>query len=378
LIFDSVVFLDEAESGWRRVLLRDMSRDSPKYGAYAKIADDCEMLMEYGALRRIDPQDLTTTRSMQVAVSTLADLSDDAFVKMASQPGKYGLPYRSLQSGDMKGRPTWQAFQNKIALPLRGDVEFRDNRLWRSHVLTPGDDVHSWSLSYEAGSATVVNYYLEASQELGLAPVTTSELHHRLVLRKVKRAFREGGDGVGLLDGEERQRCRAILEQGELLRLFGGIFPPQLLDRIRFSDIVEFRNETQEQRHAFLREIREVIRTVDGDCSQASYDRDVAKAVQEMGQRFRGLQGELLSARDRMIPSVADVGMYGVAGSGTIGALATFLGGLSSAGVVAASALTLGGALASKACGLWVDRRRLLRKEQPGVSYLLSVSKLGR
>jgi hypothetical protein len=190
LIFDSVTFIDEVESAeWRRDLLKKLSiTDSPIFSSYDEIADDYDMLSEIQAVQIINPNNLRTKDSQEVALATKADLSDQEFVKKASNPLSYGLSARSLgkYGGTPTNRPTWQIFRGKISSPLLSDKSFTNDDAWMSHILVPGDDHYSWTLSYEAGSAVVTNFYLEAAQELQLTPVTTSQLHHELVLRKLK------------------------------------------------------------------------------------------------------------------------------------------------------------------------------------------------
>ncbi len=209
---------------------------------------------------------------------------------------------------------------------------------------------------------------------MALTPVTSSELHHRLVLRKIKRTA--SGSDQSSLDSDIRRRCQTVLSQGEILGLFGELFPRESLRNVPFAEVVRFREETIEQRHRFLANIRNTIRVIDTDVSSASYDREVALAVQDMGKQLRAIQADLSKVRDRLLPTVGDAVMYGAAGSGALGALATFLGGLSPAGLAVASSVAIGGALMSQASKIWAERRGMLRSQESGVSYLLSVSHL--
>jgi hypothetical protein len=247
---------------------------------------------------------------------------------------------------------------------------------WGPHVLRQGDSVRSWSLTYQAGCASVLNYYLEAADEMALTPVTSSELHHRLVLQKVKRAASAGSD-QSCLDSDVRHRCRTTLGQGEILTLFSDLFPKETLGSVSFAEIMRFRAETAQQRHEFLVSIDNALRIIDADVSNVSYDRAVVLAVQDMGKELRSVQGELSKARDRLLPTIGDAVMYGAAGSaGAVGALATFLGGMQPGGLVAASALGVGAALFSKLTKLRADRGSVVHAQESSVSYLLSVSKL--
>jgi hypothetical protein len=378
LTFDSITFLDEAESPeWRRTLLEQMRVDSSSFGVFRELADDYDMLQESKAILIKNPRGIATRASRPVAVASIADLEDADFVGLASAPQRFGLPSRMMRNTDphQSTVPSWQVFEGKLVEPLRSDPLFTSDPRWASHVLREGDRIQSWSLTYQAGCASVLNYYLAAADELTLTPVTSSELHHRLVLQKVKRAAAAGSD-QSCLDSDVRQRCRTVLGQGEILTLFGNLFPKEALNHVSFAEVMRFRAETIRQRHEFLASIDNTLRVIDEDVSSASYDRSVALAVQDMGKQLRSVQGELSTARDRLLPTIGDAIMYGAAGTGALGALATFLGGLQPGGLVAASALAVSGALASQLVKLRADRGSIIHSQESSVSYLLSISKL--
>jgi hypothetical protein len=227
LIFDSISFLDEAQdSAWRRLLFKQMWQVSPFFGRFEALADEYSMLEEGGILRILNPRALTAPNSDMVAMSVLADLEDRDLLEIASRPDRYGPPSlpHDFHASAQPPRPTWQIFQGKIPSALHEENEMTAASAWMPHVLRRGDAQQSWSLSYEAGSVCTVNYYLEAAQELGLAPITTSELHHQLVLRKLKRMAAKSSDASQVLDDEVMSRCRTVLGHGEILRLMGGIF----------------------------------------------------------------------------------------------------------------------------------------------------------
>ncbi len=380
LIFDSVTFLDEAEDAeWRRILFQRMAQvDSPVFYSYEALADDYELLSETNAVRIINPKVLLARESQAVALATKADLSDPKFVEIASKPSAFGLPARPLAGYRPLpvDRPTWQMFAGKIARPLLEDCQFADDDQWRSHVLVGGGESYSWSLSYEAGSAAVTNLYLEAAQELGLTPVTTSQLHHELVIRKLKRVFADEENGINLLDDSERKRLRAVFGQGEVIRLLGELYPPACLDEVSFAEIVKFREETQELRQEFVQEIANALRVIDSDPASASYDKEVVEAIQTVKSDFKKLEDELIVVRDKVLPAFAEALLYGTAGGGALSAFISFLGGLSPAGVVAASALTVSGAFLVKATELWNEKRKILRGQSSSVSYLAKVAEL--
>jgi len=197
LVFDDITFLDEVRStNERRYLLQIMSNGiDSRFSTYENIADDYDLLIDEKIINIINPNTLKAGESKELALATLADLSDKSFVKIASRPNLYSLPYRQLGDYDLlpSNRPTWQVFQGKLSV-------FIESNDWEQHVLMSGNEDIYWTLSYEAGSAAVLNYYLEAAQELNLTPITTSELHHQLVLQKLKRVFSEKQEKIKCID----------------------------------------------------------------------------------------------------------------------------------------------------------------------------------
>jgi hypothetical protein len=353
LIFDSITFLDEVEdTEWRKILLQDMARRTGNvFSTFQKLSDDYDLLAETGAIQIIAPRVLKTKKSMEVALATQADLSDSTFIKMCSNPSKFGLPslLYDVFRGTPANKPTWQTFLGKIAEPLINDKQFTENKQWASHVLIPGNEASSWTLSYEGGSAAVTNFYLEAAQELNLTPITNSQLHHELVLRKLKRVFVESESNISLLDDFERKRYRTVLGKHEIIRLLEEIFPYSQLDKISFGEIVKFRNETKELRREFIRQIESTLRVIDNNPATIGYDKAVVQAINSMKFDLISIENKLASIRDKMLPSMSEAIMYGTAGGGALSALVSFLGGLSTGGLVAASALTISGTLLAKA-----------------------------
>ncbi len=380
LVFDSVTFIDEVESSeWRRVLMQNMAkRDNPIFSSYDKLADDYQMLSEMSAVQVVNPQSLNATQSESVAMSTIADLTNSEFLKIAKKPNLYGLPFRPFGRyfGEPADRPTWQSFVGKIATPLLEDDQFLNEEQWISHILVPEDKNHSWTFSYEAGSAAVTNYYLEAANELRLTPVTTSELHHQLVIHKLKRIFSDRDNTIEQIDDIERKRFRAISGKGELVRLLGDMFTPQKLEKISFKNIMKFRLETEDVRREFIKDINDVLRVIDSDPTKIGYDKEVIEAITAVEKDFRKSEKELKAVRDKLLPAMTESLMFGIPGGGLLGAFVSFLGGFSPSGIVAASALTVSGTFFSKALDIWNEKRNILRNQRSAVSYLAKISKL--
>lgn len=378
LVFDSIAFIDEAEGEeWRRYLLRTMAKkDSPIFDSYERFADDFQLLIDERLVTIVEPNCLKASRSASVAMATLADLADQEIIRLASQPGKYGLPARSLRYYDSSSndRPTWHAFMGKLSHHLLCDPIYAEDPLWSSHVLVPGSHVAPWTLSYEAGSSAITNFYLESSEELGLTPITNSILHHELVVKKLKRILASEDRLTDFIDSNSRRKLRSVLGKSEIVRLLGELYPSQMLSKLTFDQILKFRNETALHRRAFACDIDYTLRTIDSDITRRTYEAEVAKCLRDLQKQARELQTRLASIRNKMFPAFAESVLYGTAGGGALSAAATFVGGLSPAGVVAASAITATGAFFIKALEIWRQYRDSKTIENSSVLYLSSIS----
>lgn len=378
LVFDSITFLDDVDPDWRSYQLKHLSKEDSTFSAYEQLRPYYDALGQESIIEILDARSLNASQSNEVALATLADLSDDKFLKIASYPQKFNLPARPRSSYGLEpaDKYTWQIYYGKIATPLVENEDYLGNSLWANHILIPGSQRHHWTLSYEGGSAAALNFYLEAAEELQLTPVTTSTLHHELVLRKLKRVFADDESGIGVIDNYERQRFRAISSQGEIVRLFQHLFPISQLDEVSFEDIIKFRESSNDLRREFLLEVDNAIRMIDSDPSSAEYDAKIAYTMEKTRRQFVELNDELKVIRDNVFPSLVKAVTVGVAGGSALSAGMSFLGGLSTSGLVAASALPVAGSFLISVLELWNSKRALLRKQNSSVAYLVEVSKL--
>jgi hypothetical protein len=376
LVFDAVTFLDDVDSDWRSYQLKMMSKEDPTFVAYDALRPHYESLAQENIIRVLDARELKATESESVAQATLADLSDQKFLELASAPERYKLPARALGTYGLSppDRATWQIYYGKIAKPLLQDEAYLGDDVWAKHILVRGTESHHWTLSYEAGSSTALNYYLEAADELNLTPITTSSLHHQLILRKLKRIFAHEESGYGILDDHARIRFRALVSHGEVVRLFQRLFPQTQLNGISFDDIIRFRQDTSSIRREFVQAIDNSVRMIGEDPASADYDGQVARTIDNLRQEFVELNNELKAIRDRLFPELAKALTIGAAGGSALSAGMTFLGGLSTAGLVAASALPIAGSLLVSTLELWNSKRSLIRNQAPSVAYLAEIS----
>jgi hypothetical protein len=148
------------------------------------------------------------------------------------------------------------------------------------------------------------------------------------------------------------------------------------MDKVSFDDIIKFREKSSDLRRAFLTEIDNAVRAIDSDPTTVEYDAKVAETVRKMKGQFDELNNELKGVRDSVFPSLVKALSFGVAGGSALSASVTFLGGLSTGGLVAASALPIVGSFFVSALELWNSKRALLRKQTSSVSYLIKTAKL--
>ncbi len=378
LAFDNISFLDDVDPEWRSYQLNRLSKEDPTFLAYESLRPHYDSLGQESIIQIVDVRKLLVRQSNEVALGTIADLQDEQFTKIASTPQRYGLPARQRESYGLEpaGDYTWQAYYGKIAMPLLEDDRYLGNPIWADHILVPGTKRHHWTLSYEAGSAASLNFFLQASEELHLTPVTTSQLHHELVLRKLKRAFASADSEVEVIDNYERRRFRTISSHGEIIRLFQEMFPVAQMDKVSFDDIIKFRESSSDLRREFLKEIDNAIRAIDSDPTTAEYDAKVAETIANMQKQFDELNNEMKGVRDRVFPSLVKALSFGVAGGSALSAGVTFLGGLSTSGLIAASALPIVSSFFVSTLEIWNSKRALLRKQPSSVTYLVRTAKL--
>lgn len=379
LIYDSVTFLDEVSSPeWRRHLFAEMAcTGSTLFSCYEQLYDDYELLVESNIVNILDPKSLETYNSEIVAKATMDDLQDQKFMDMAAKPHMYKLPSRTPVKFEKidENRPVWETFYGKLAKPLLSEKRYVENETWRSHILLPGGNTHSWILSYEAGSSAVLNFYLGAAEELGFAPITDSELHNNLVIRKLKRMYAENMDNMPILDDYPRGRLNKVVANGALIKLFSEIYPTSQLKEITFRQIIKFREETGELRKNFNSEINNLLQLIDSDPKTIKYEKEIIQAIAGLKTEFVKFEAEMISYRNKILPTMIKSLNSGVPAGSILGIAATLLG-QSPGYILGAAAL---GAVATMTSDLLLNRnekRKLMSTRSPAISYLVQLKNL--
>jgi hypothetical protein len=185
LVFDSVTFLDPVEDDeWRAYLFRQLEeQEDLRFNRYREVEEALRTLRLEGTIRLVPPDKLKSLNVVSTPAAAVSDLLDAEWCRVANSPAAFGMPHRRLGPN---GEPTWQIFPDKLPLHFR-DALFTQPEI-RKHLVRSGPEGVSWTVSYEAGSAAAMNLHLAAADELSLAPVTDSDMHHRLMLRKLFRA----------------------------------------------------------------------------------------------------------------------------------------------------------------------------------------------
>lgn len=243
LVFDEITFVDPVDDAqWRAKLFSDLESYDTEFAHYQGVDAALPSLIQQGCIKRFDPAPNINGRSL-AAESALRDLNDPNWLQAASAPQKYGMPSISLD-----GNHSWQVFKPKLpsqfltALYARPDI--------RRHLLGEGDDWSSWSLSYAAGSAIGISLHLDIADELNLAPITDSPMHHRLLLMKMARTLNTNNAVTPVADDIVRSLTVELAST-----LLSHVLPEEQLQRTTFEEIILFREETASLRKHFVDDI---------------------------------------------------------------------------------------------------------------------------
>lgn len=361
LIFDQVHYLDPVDDDtWRARLMRQMEDvHSPQFKSYREIADALPTLIEEQIVIREDPTTLAALADSSLAMSAIADLRDQVWAKLASRPERHHMPHRRRN-----GVASWEIFRPKLPDDFVAALE--SNADLQHHLLSRGRDSESWQLTYEAGSAISIAAHLAAAEELGIAPVTDSDMHHALLLTKVSRSSALTAAESPLPGNRVRQ-----MANNTAMSLLSDVLPRHALEQVSFDSVLEFRQRTQLQRRQFVSELYSRV----GAASKATGASEQARVTQElrvgMAKEVREYRAELMAVRDKLWPTLIG-SLSSTAPAGTAAAVAlAYIGNLqyaASAAAVAAGLSVLKGALDLRA-----EDRRVRTRSAPGIAYLSAV-----
>jgi hypothetical protein len=293
LVFDSIHFLDAVDDEeWRGQLFNSLSvKQDRRFAAYKEVQTEMQSLLTDGVAQRVDPRSIQSIHNLGTGAATLSDLLDEDWTRLASKPWAFDLPHAQLGTD---GTATWDIFKPKIPASVINALESASTM--EKHLIWKGDEETAWTLSYEAGSAIAINAHLCAAEELSVAPITDSALHHKLLLMKI---LRNGG--------EPELRARPIsskvakeLARSTMIHLIDELIPVKDIDRISVEEILRFRESTKDVRlHAAV----ELERRIGALSSVPTYE-DLMRASKEIrnsiNNDLRSYRAEMCAARNKV------------------------------------------------------------------------------
>ena len=361
LVFDSVHFLDPIDDEqWRAIQFRGLEEQEDKrFNRYEDVHHALPLLMQEGAIARVDPENLMYMQETSASAAAVSDLMDSKWVQIASDPAHFNLPHRNLADD---GHPTWQIFLSKLPAPFINAL--REHRDFQKHLVYEGDAHASWTLSYEAGSAASMNVHLAAAEELQLAPVTDSRMHHELLLRKLIRE-----------SDYKEERSRPLSEDVVIqlahetsISLVEEVLPRQALHGIGFDDILRFREQTRDLRTQFVADVSSRLFLL----TRVPTPEDLHHATQEVKsairKELRTYQADMTGVRDKLWPNLVASLNKSLASGGVAAVAMNYIGGPGHA--LAASIVAGSLAILKSTLDIRAEKNKLQNSASPGVTYL--------
>jgi hypothetical protein len=361
LVFDSIAFVDPVDDDeWRAKLFRDLERVADRFSAYRHLNEPIQELRDEGALVLVPPASLKSFDAPATAASTLSDLLDGEWCQVASHPAAFDMPYQMVSGST---RPTWQIFQPKFPALVREALH--DSEDLRDHVIWSGDEGQAWTLSYEAGSAVAVNVHVAAAAELGVAPVTDSVLHHRLLIRKLVRSV-QAAPKWARYSGAAAATAVAQQTAVDLIR---ALLPRDALRAASFDSIIKFRESTRDARSAMVAELTSRLTAVVDEGEPANIVAAQHELTQSLSKEVREYQANLKAVRAKLWPSIVQSATGALtAGSAAAVAFHALIGGAS--GVIAGSIASASLLLLKTTLDLRAESKKTRHSATSSVAYL--------
>ncbi|MEO1200700.1 MAG: hypothetical protein AAFX39_15995 [Pseudomonadota bacterium] len=361
LIFDSITFLDPvADDEWRAKLLLDMAdRQGDRFLAYQGVNAALPMLLQEGAVQKHVPDILTDAETRLASAASLSDLCDAKWVRFANTPSRFRMPHGIA---DDNATPTWQIFRPKLP------TEFIDglDRLPRSekHIFHRGGDRHAWDLSYAAGSSITTNLHLAAAERLGLAPITDSDLHHRLLVSKAAERAAEND----VFDAETLDKDLAAIVSSLVLR---SLVPKANLKTVTFEQILRFRQDTKALRQEAVAEISKITSNIPTPSNSKELLQACQNIEQGLNEGLRHYRGEMSALRNKFWPKLLEAPEKKLAAGGLAAVALSFIGG--PAGLLVGSLAAVALSVMKTSLDLKAERDKIKHSVSPAVAYLTRV-----
>lgn len=359
LVFDSVGFFDPVDDDqWRKKLLLDMKpRQGDVFGEYENLDAALPMLLKEGAIKKYSPEILTNEDRILASAASLSDLNDPKWVDCANRPQKFEMPHSIADDGQT---PTWYAFRSKLPTDfLEGLESSRD--LCDQHLFVDGGERYAWTLSYAAGSSISTNIHLAAAEKLGLAPVTDSALHHRLLVSKAANRAAEHN----IFNVEETERDLSGIVTSMVLK---SLVPKSSLKGVSFEQVIRFREETLTIRHEAIAEITRL--TQNQSPPENARELLAVCRVIESGllEGLNEYRNEMASVRDRFWPKLIEAPQKDLATGGLAALALSYIG--VPGGILIGSLAAAGLSLLKTGLDVRAERNKIMRSKSPTVAFL--------
>lgn len=365
LVFEKVCFLDPVDDEtWRAGLYRNLeNREDERFYAYREVHDNLGILFQEGVVQVVDPAAIQIG-SPVVTAAALSDLLDRDWCEVAANPARYGMPHRCLAAD---GGATWQIFEQKLPVEFISALDSQEalNR----HLVSPGSPRYSWTLTYEAGSAITLGVHLAAAEQLRLAPVTDSRMHHELLMRKIIRQ-------KTYTDQRSRPIDKSLalqLAQSTASALIEDLLPRDQLRLLNMDTLLLFREQTRHLRSQMITDLSsrlEVMNRVPGMDDLLAAGKEIQLAIRS---EIRTYRAELNSVRNKIWPSLLGSVNSTLAPGGVAAVAMNFIGGPGYA--LATSIVAASLALLKTSLDLRVENRRLEESRSPAISYITQVAR---
>lgn len=364
LQFDSITFLDPVDDDeWRNHLFKNIENEHGGYLGYRDLGQAMPWLRSTGAIRVESPDRVESLQSDLTTYSTLSDLLDEDWIS-AANPSAYNLPTQKFND-----QPCWNVFKPKLPTGVI-DALFREER-FRRHLLECGGDDFAWHLSYAAGSAVGINVHLAAADELSLAPVTDSRLHHDLMLWKLRRNASQAVTSAAI------DRVTGALATRAIFKVIDTILPAKQLELLSLQDILHFRDETAPLREEFRREVAGIVAAQGVPSEATGGEKIVAEVTRHLIDSARRYGNEVAFAKNKLWPKLIEGALTPTAMvTSVFGLAASYI--TSSGYVLAASAAAYALGPAKSLTEWRAEKQRIEGAEGSAVAYISQVHSLGR
>jgi hypothetical protein len=367
LLFDEITFLEPVDDDkWRAKLMEDMVDEiDPRFTTYKDLYKPMSELKDDGVINVIDPKLFNNKHGHVVSSSALSDLMDESWTNFASAPQNQDMPHIKLGNDSV---PSWQLFKPKI--PEKFIEVISSNRNFEKHLISSGGEYSSWSFSYEAGSAIAIALHLAAAEEMCLAPVTDSTMHHKLMLRKSMRSYyNDRTEEVALTESTINQ-----ISNNAAVSLIKEFLPKEHLHSIKIEEILKFREATKDYRTDFVKCLNDKLSVKKSDISLENLELVQRELQLSIKADLKAFSNEINNAKAKVWPSLVSTLNLGLASGGVSAVTFNAIGGAgyTLVGSILASSL----ALLKGGLDLRNEMEKAKRSASPASAFLSKVSKI--